>query len=135
MFFEWHPTVIHDLHEGVPLLMTWNGTGPYNPHVDPITLSEFLAMSFHEMQMMTGMGMPGVSTWDFGEGFSELYLDSVAMNHNSIGRGFETFGNGSGRDDEALDARARRCYERMVPANAAAGEEKFLVVGARQREL
>ena len=31
MFFEWHPTVVHDLHEGVPLLMTWNGTGPYNP--------------------------------------------------------------------------------------------------------
>ncbi|MGB7726730.1 MAG: M14 family zinc carboxypeptidase [Candidatus Acidiferrum sp.] len=95
MFFEWHPTVVHDLHEGVPLLMTWNGTGPYNPHVDPITFSEFLALSFHEVQMMTGLGMPGVSTWDFGEGFSELYLDSVAMNHNAIGRGFETFGNGT----------------------------------------
>ena len=95
MFFEWHPTVVHDLHEGVPLLMTWNGTGPYNPHVDPITLSEFLAMSFYEVQTLTGMGMPGVSTWDFGEGFSELYLDSVAMNHNATGRGFETFGNGS----------------------------------------
>jgi Zinc carboxypeptidase len=95
MFFEWHPTVVHDLHEGVPLLMTWNGTGPYNPHVDPITFSEFLALSFHEVQTMTGLGMPGVSTWDFGEGFSELYLDSVAMNHNAIGRGFETFGNGT----------------------------------------
>lgn len=95
MFFEWHPTVVHDLHEGVPLLMTWNGTGPYNPHVDPITFSEFLALSFHEVQTMTGLGMPGVSTWNFGEGFSELYLDSVAMNHNAIGRGFETFGNGT----------------------------------------
>jgi Zinc carboxypeptidase len=95
MFFDWHPTIIHDLHEAVPLLMTWNGTGPYNPHVDPITFSEFLALSFYEIQTMTGMGMPGVSTWDFGEGFAELFLDSVAMNHNSIGRGFETFGNGS----------------------------------------
>jgi hypothetical protein len=95
MFFEWHPTVVHDLHESVPLLMTWNGTGPYNSHVDPITLSEFLAMSFYEVQTMTGLGMPGVSTWNFGEGFSELYLDSVAMNHNAIGRGFETFGNGT----------------------------------------
>ncbi len=95
MFFEWHPTVEQDLHEGVPLLMTWNGTGPYNPHVDPITFSEFLALSFHEVQTMTGLGMPGVSTWNFGEGFSELYLDSVAMNHNAIGRGFETFGNGT----------------------------------------
>ncbi len=95
MFFDWHPTVVHDLHEGVPLLMTWNGTGPYNPHVDPITIAEFLALSFYEVQTMTGLGMPGVSTWNFGEGFSELFLDSVAMNHNSIGRGFETFGNGT----------------------------------------
>ena len=44
---------------------------------------------------MTAMGMPGVSTWNFGEAFAHLYLDSVAMNHNSIGRGYETFGNGS----------------------------------------
>jgi hypothetical protein len=95
MFFDWHPTVIHDLHEGMPFLMTWNGTGPYNPDVDPITFTEFLALSFHEVQALTGLGMPGVSTWDFGEGFAELFLDSVAMNHNSIGRGYETFGNGT----------------------------------------
>jgi hypothetical protein len=95
MFFDWHPTVIHDLHEGEPFLMSWNGTGPYNPNVDPITFTEFLALSFHEVQTLTGLGMPGVSTWNFGEGFAELFLDSVAMNHNSIGRGYETFGNGT----------------------------------------
>ena len=95
MFVEWHPTVVHDLHEGVPLMMTWNGTGPYNPNIDPITYSEFLELSLHEVETMTAMGMPGVSTWNFGEAFSALYLDSVAMNHNSIGRGYETFGNGS----------------------------------------
>ncbi|HXW89576.1 MAG TPA: M14 family zinc carboxypeptidase [Terriglobales bacterium] len=95
MFHDWHPTVVHDLHEGVPFLMTWNGTGPYNPHIDPITYTEFLELSFHEVETMTAMGMPGVSTWNFGEGFAHLYLDSVAMNHNSIGRGYETFGNGS----------------------------------------
>ena len=93
MFFEWHPVVIHDLHESVPLLMTWNGTGPYNPNIDPISYSEFLAMSFHEVETMTGFGMPGVSTWNFGEGFSYMFLDSLAMNHNAIGRGYETFGN------------------------------------------
>jgi len=95
MFHEWHPTVVHDLHEGVPLMMSWNGTGPYNPNVDPITYSEFLELSFREVEGMTSMGMPGVSTWNFGEAFAHLYLDSVAMNHNSIGRGYETFGNGS----------------------------------------
>jgi hypothetical protein len=95
MFHEWHPTVVHDLHEGVPLMMTWNGTGPYNPNIDPITYTEFLQMSMHEVEAMTAMGMPGVSTWNFGEAFAHLYLDSVAMNHNSIGRGYETMGNGS----------------------------------------
>jgi hypothetical protein len=95
MFFEWHPVVIHDLHESVPLLMTWNGTGPYNPNIDPITYSEFLALSFHEVQTMTGLGMPGVSTWNFGEAFAHMFLDSLAMNHNAIGRGYETFGNGT----------------------------------------
>ena len=95
MFHDWHPTVVHDLHEGMPMMMTWNGTGPYNPNIDPITYSEFLELSFHEVQTMTAMGMPGVSTWNFGEAFSHLYLDSVAMNHNSIGRGYETWGNGT----------------------------------------
>ena len=95
MFHDWHPTVVHDLHEGSPLMMTWNGTGPYNPNIDPITYTEFLELSFHEVEAMTAMGMPGVSTWNFGEAFAHLYLDSVAMNHNSIGRGYETFGNGS----------------------------------------
>jgi len=100
MFHEWHPTVVHDLHEGVPFLMTWNGTGPYNPNIDPITYSEFLELSMHEVQAMTAMGMPGVSTWNFGEAFAHLYLDSVAMNHNSIGRGYETFGNGSAETEK-----------------------------------
>src|SRR6202163_2064736 len=95
MFHEWHPTVVHDLHEASPLLMSWNSTGPYNPSIDPITYTEFLALSFHEVETLTGLGMPGVSTWNFGEGFAELFLDSVAMNHNSIGRGYETFGNGT----------------------------------------
>jgi hypothetical protein len=95
MFFDWHPTVVHDLHESVALLMSWNGTGPYNPNIDPITFTEFQALSFHEVQTLTSFGMPGAATWNFGEAFAHLYLDSVAMNHNSIGRGYETFGNGT----------------------------------------
>ena len=95
MFFDWHPTVVHDLHESIALLMTWNGTGPYNPNIDPITFDEMLELSFHEVRTMAGFGMPGVWTWDFGESFSELYLESVALNHNAIGRGYETFGNGT----------------------------------------
>ena len=121
MFFDWHPTVVHDLHEAVPLLMTWNGTGPYNPHVDPITFTEFLSLSFYEVQTMTGLGMPGVSTWNFGEGFAELFLDSVAMNHNSIGRGYETFGNGTAETLKrflASDETSKEWYRPLPPPSA-----------------
>ena len=48
---------------------------------------------FRTLVAMTALGMPGVWTWNFGEAFGHHYLDSVAMNHNSIGRGYETFGN------------------------------------------
>ena len=95
MMFDWHPQVIHDLHESVALLMTWNGTGPINEHVDPITYAERLELSFHEVATLTGLGMPGVWTWNFGDDFAHLYLDSIATNHNADGRGYETFGNGT----------------------------------------
>jgi hypothetical protein len=36
MFFDYHPTIVHDLHESIALLQTWNGTGPWNPNLDPI---------------------------------------------------------------------------------------------------
>ncbi|MGP8034466.1 MAG: M14 family zinc carboxypeptidase, partial [Steroidobacteraceae bacterium] len=95
MMWAWHPQVIHDLHESVALLVTWNGTGPLNPYVDPLTYDERLELSFHEVQTLTGLGMPGVWTWNFGDDFAHLYLDAIATNHNADGRGYETFGNGT----------------------------------------
>ncbi|MGO9635268.1 MAG: M14 family zinc carboxypeptidase [Steroidobacteraceae bacterium] len=95
MFFDWHPTVVHDLHESVSLLITWNGTGPTNENVEPVAYDQRLEMSFHEVTTLTGFGMPGVWTWNFGDDFAHLYLDSLALNHNALGRGYETFGNGT----------------------------------------
>jgi len=122
MFHEWHPTVVHDLHEGQPMLMTWNGTGPYNPNIDPITYTEFLELSFHEVQTLTAMGMPGVSTWNFGEAFAHLYLDSVAMNHNSIGRGYETWGNGTAETLRRVVPPAEASMEWYRPLPPSSGE-------------
>jgi len=92
-FLEWHPVVVHDLHESIPLLCIWTGTGPYNINLDPITTTEWHAIAFHEVATMNSLGMPGVWTWGFGEGWAHIYADSVANNHNAIGRGYETFGN------------------------------------------
>ncbi len=111
MFFDFHPTVIHDLHESIPLLHTWNGTGPYNANLDPILIDELFAMAFAEIEALTSMGMPGVWTWGFGEGWTYHYLDSFAVNHNSIGRGYETYGNGSA---ETMDRVLRPNEERYV---------------------
>jgi hypothetical protein len=111
MFFEFHPTVIHDLHESIPLLHTWNGTGPYNNNLDPILIDEFFEMAFAEIGALTSMGMPGVWTWGFGEGWTHHYLDSFAVNHNSMGRGYETFGNASA---ETMERVLRSNEERYV---------------------
>jgi hypothetical protein len=116
MFHEWHPVVVHDLHEAIPLLHTWNGTGPYNPNLDPIVTSEFLEMSLHEVTALTALGMPGVATWSFGEGFGHHYLDSVAMNHNAIGRGYETFGNATAETVERTIDEADLAREWYRPA-------------------
>ena len=102
MFFDYHPTVFHDLHESIPLLQTWNGTGPFNANIDPILINEFFAMAFAEIGALTSLGMPGVWTWGFGEGWGHHYLDSIAVNHNSMGRGYETFGNGTAETVERV---------------------------------
>ena len=113
MFYDYHPTAVHDLHESIPLLHTWNGTGPYNVNLDPIAVSEWLETSFHEVQSLTSLGMPGVWTWGFGESWGLHYLDSVASNHNSMGRGYETFGNGTA---ETVERTLRPSENRYVDA-------------------
>jgi hypothetical protein len=94
-FLEWHPIVVHDLHESVPLLSIWTGTGPYNVNLEPSIFSEWHEIAFHEVAAFASLGMPGVWTYGFGEGWAHLYADSVAINHNALGRGYETFGNGT----------------------------------------
>src|SRR5216684_807001 len=93
-FLDWHPTVMHDLHESVPYLYIMTGTGPYNAWLDPIVISEWQEMAYHEIEEMTRRGVIGVWTHGFYDGWAPNYLLSIANNHNSIGRFYETFGNG-----------------------------------------
>ena len=93
-FLEWHPTVMHDLHESVPYIYIMTGTGPYNAWLDPIVISEWQEMAYHEIEEMTKRGVVGVWTHGFYDGWAPNYLLSMANNHNAIGRFYETFGNG-----------------------------------------
>ena len=49
-FLEYHPTVLHDLHESVPYLYTMTGTGPYNAWLDPLAIDEFQLLAYHEIE-------------------------------------------------------------------------------------
>ncbi|MEJ7622862.1 MAG: M14 family zinc carboxypeptidase [Pyrinomonadaceae bacterium] len=93
-FLDFHPTVLHDLHESVPFLYVSTGTGPYNSWLDPIVISEWQDLAYHEVEEMTKRGVPGVWTHGFYDGWAPNYMFYVANGHNSIGRFYETFGNG-----------------------------------------
>lgn len=93
-FLEYHPTILHDLHESVPYLYTMTGTGPYNAWLDPLAIDEFQLLAYHEIEEMTKRGVPGVWTHGFYDGWAPNYMLYIATGANSIGRFYETFGNG-----------------------------------------
>jgi hypothetical protein len=115
-FLEYHPQVLHDLHESVPFLYTSTGTGPYNAWLDPITVDEWNLLAYHEIEELTKRGVPGVWTHGFYDGWAPNYMFYVANGHNSIGRFYETFGNG-GADtlDRTVNQQAQRDWFRPNP--------------------
>jgi hypothetical protein len=115
-FLDYHPTILHDLHESVPFLYTSTGTGPYNAWLDPITVDEWQLLAYHEIEEMTKRGVPGVWTHGFYDGWAPNYMFYVANGHNSIGRFYETFGNG-GADtmDRTVTQQATRDWFRPNP--------------------
>ncbi len=39
-YLQWHPPIMHDLHESEPFLYTFSGQAPQNPTLDPILYAE-----------------------------------------------------------------------------------------------
>jgi hypothetical protein len=115
-FLEYRPQVLHDLHESVPFLYTSTGTGPYNAWLDPLVIDEWHALAYHEIEEMTKRGVPGVWTHGFYDGWAPNYMFYVANGHNSIGRFYETFGNG-GADtrDRVFGQQSQRAWFRPNP--------------------
>lgn len=95
VYRQWHPQVLHDLHESVPYLYDNTiGDGPYNAWIDPILADEWQMIGWNNVSEMTKFGMPGVFAHGNFDTWSPGYLMFVAAMHNGISRLYETFGNG-----------------------------------------
>jgi hypothetical protein len=115
-FLEYHPTILHDLHESVPFLYTSTGTGPYNAWLDPIVIDEWHLLAYHEIEEMTKRGVPGVWTHGFYDGWAPNYMFYVANGHNSMGRFYETFGGpGADTSDRTVGPQSQRDWFRPNP--------------------
>ena len=137
-FYDFHPQVMHDLHESLPLLYIMTGYGPYNRAIDPVTISEWTQLGYHEAGALAAQGLPGVWTWAFWDGWWPGYLNSVANLHHSVGRFYETFGNGSAGtfDRDLSDGEVRGpAGDRRPVVPPGAAEEEAPLVAARQHQL
>ena len=116
-FLNWHPQVLHDLHESIPYLYVSTGTGPYNAWLDPIVVSEWQKFAYNDVQGMAERGVFGVWTHGFYDGWAPNYMFYVANGHNSIGRFYETQGNGfpDTRDVELNPGQTSRTWFRPNP--------------------
>jgi len=92
-YHDFHPQVLHDLHESVPFLYISTGTGPYNPALDPLMIDEWHRMGFHEMDELTSRGLPGVWLHGFWDGWAPNYMFWLGAGRNTVARFYETFGH------------------------------------------
>ena len=88
-FLEWHPPIMHDLHEASNYLYASTGTGPYNEAIDAITVDEWWILAKNEVMEMTKRGVPGVWTYGFYDGWVPNYMFFAAHAHNATGRFYE----------------------------------------------
>ena len=132
-YMQWHPQVLHDLHESVPYLYDNTvGDGPYNAWIDPILADEWQMIGWNNVSEMTKFGMPGVFTHGNFDTWSPGYLMFIAALHNGISRLYETFGNG-GADTVERTLQPERLRAHLVQAESAAAEDD--VVAAEQQQL
>ena len=124
-YLQWHPPIMHDLHESVPFLYTFSGQAPQNPTLDPILYGELPMFANFEMTQMTKYGMPGVWTHGFVDMWSPGYLAFMSSNHNGMVRMYETFGNGGATTMKRTMAPPR------APRQRPTGTDQPRVVSAR----
>jgi hypothetical protein len=92
-YLDWHPPIMHDLHESVPFLYIYSGQAPQNPLWDPIVYGELPMFANWDMAQLTKYGMPGVWNHGYVDAWSPGYVAIMATNHNRLMRFYEIFGN------------------------------------------
>jgi hypothetical protein len=92
-YLDWHPPIIHDLHESVPFLYIYSGQAPQNPLWDPIVYGELPMFANWDMSQLTKYGMTGVWNHGYVDAWSPGYVAIMATNHNGLMRFYEIFGN------------------------------------------
>jgi hypothetical protein len=112
---DYHPQVMHDLHESASHLYISTGTGPYNAWLDPIVVDEWSQMAYNEVNGMTREGVPGVWTHGFYDGWAPNYAFYAANGHNAIGRFYETQGAGDGANRIISNSTDRAWYRPNPP--------------------
>jgi hypothetical protein len=104
-YLQWHPPIMHDLHQAQTLLYTFSGQAPQNPTLDPILYGELPMFSNFEMAQFAKYGMPGVWTHGFVDMWSPGYLAFMSSNHNGMIRMYEIQGfNGANTQKIRLTA-------------------------------
>ena len=112
---QWHPPIMHDLHQAQTLLYTFSGQAPQNPNLDPILYGELPMMANFEMAQMAKYGMPGVWTHGFVDMWSPGYLAFMSSNHNGMIRMYEIQGfSGANTQKMRLGRRIARRGGRAV---------------------
>ncbi|HEX3704416.1 MAG TPA: M14 family zinc carboxypeptidase [Vicinamibacterales bacterium] len=91
-YLQWHPPIMHDLHQAQTLMYTFSGQAPQNPNLDPILFGELPMMANFEMAEMARYGMPGVWTHGYVDMWSPGYLAFMSSNHNGMIRMYEIQG-------------------------------------------
>ncbi len=86
---DFHPTVLHDLHESVTYVYGSTGTGPYNVSLDPVAIDEWWLLAETELSELAKRGVPGSWTYGYYDGWVPNYLFWIALTHNSFGRFYE----------------------------------------------
>jgi len=112
---DYHPQVMHDLHESASHLYISTGSGPYNAWLDPIVIDEWHQMAYNEVNGMTREGVPGVWTHQFYDGWAPNYAFYAANGHNAIGRFYETQGAGDGSNRVITNSTDRAWYRPNPP--------------------